>query len=133
MSMFSFLRLALPVFCARMNSALLKAAQEGDLHQCVALIHDGADVNCVHEERSPLHHAAAGGHLLVVKLLVGRGADVNSIGNFGWTALMWATKNSHTDVVRFLLLSGADLSLQHSVWLISLLAHPEEFSNPFRC
>src|SRR5439155_15452269 len=49
------------------------------------------------------------------KLLVARGADVNSQESYkGQTALMWAAAERHAEVVKFLLAHGADWSV-HSV------------------
>ena len=51
---------------------------------------------------TPLHRAAAGGHMDIVKLLVASGADVNAKTNRGGTPLHSAAFNGHKDVVQLL-------------------------------
>ena len=54
--------------------------------------------------------AAAGlGHLVMVRYLVGQGADVNAWSNEGMTALMWAAVAGHRDVWDYLLENGVTL------------------------
>ena len=52
--------------------------------------------------------AARKGHRDVVQQLLEAGADKESKGKYGATALMWAAENGHQDVVRELLQSGAE-------------------------
>jgi ankyrin repeat protein len=56
-----------------------------------------------HAHATPLHHAAGGGHLDVVRLLVERGARLD-IEDRLWraTPLGWAEHSGHGDVARFL-------------------------------
>lgn len=58
-----------------------------------------------------LHIAASRNRIDVVKLLIERGADVNTKG--GWwvvTPLHWAADNGHTEIVRLLIEHGADVN-----------------------
>jgi ankyrin repeat protein len=48
----------------------------------------------------------------VVKLLLRRGADVNSQSNGGMSALMWAAKNNYPEIVKMLLDNGADNNIR---------------------
>ncbi|KAH9012842.1 ankyrin repeat protein [Lactarius deliciosus] len=57
---------------------------------------------------SPLHLAAAYGHLEVARLLIGRNADVNAQNNNGFTPFLHASRMERHDVMRFLLDHGAD-------------------------
>ena len=43
------------------------------------------------------------------KILVEHGADVNAVGQFGWTALHAAAYQGLTDVIEFLVSKGARL------------------------
>ena len=47
------------------------------------------------------------GNLAKVKELVENGADVNLTNKKGYTALMYASENGHTDIVEFLKSVGA--------------------------
>lgn len=54
----------------------------------------------------PILDAADRGHLEIVKVLVGAGADVNE-GKVGYSAIHAAAANGHLEVVRFLAKNGA--------------------------
>eukprot|EP00842_Homolaphlyctis_polyrhiza_P005638 jgi/Hompol1/6075/HPOL_002756-RA len=66
---------------------------------------------------TPLHMAAANGHMAVLELLLGVGASngnnsagaqiVEAANEEGSTALHWAALNGHGDAVRLLLANGA--------------------------
>jgi len=74
------------------------------------LILHGAEVNSpsVNEQRVlPLHSAAAGRHLEVVRLLLANGADVNSEQQGGFTALHAAAQNGQLEMIQLLLANGA--------------------------
>ncbi|EKD82024.1 MAG: hypothetical protein ACD_39C01517G0001, partial [uncultured bacterium] len=51
---------------------------------------------------TPLHFAAAGGHTATVKLLLSKGADINSTNDFLRTPLHYAAIMGHFDVVKVL-------------------------------
>jgi len=59
------------------------------------------------EGAPPLWCAAAAGHLALVKLLVRRGAKVNSITKTNSTPLRAACFDGHYDIVKFLVQHGA--------------------------
>jgi ankyrin repeat protein len=63
----------------------------------------------------PLHAAASRGRRTIVRqlLLAGSGANSLSAGSTGYTALSLACKGAHVDVVRDLLLAGADPNVQN--------------------
>lgn len=63
---------------------------------------------------TPLLQAAAGGHIDVVRTLLGAGADPNIATSEGWTPLHKAVANCHADVVRELLRAGASPAAAHA-------------------
>ncbi|KAH9036087.1 ankyrin repeat-containing domain protein [Lactarius hengduanensis] len=71
-----------------------------------------ADANAKdNDHRTPLHLAAAGGHLEVVRTLMGHGVDVNAAMTWGdHTPLHEASSGGHVDMVRLLIENGADES-----------------------
>jgi ankyrin repeat protein len=64
---------------------------------------------------SPLMSAARGGHTVLVKRLLGMGADVRAIGFEGRTPLYYAAAEGHADIVRLILDAGADPDLRMEV------------------
>ncbi|KAM5343277.1 hypothetical protein ACJ41O_014243 [Fusarium nematophilum] len=72
------------------------------------------------EPRTPTQLAAANGQLEAVKMLVGRGADINEAPayRFGRTALQAATSSSEPDMdlVQFLLDKGADVNAKPALY-----------------
>jgi ankyrin repeat protein len=59
--------------------------------------------------QTPLSWAAENGHEAVVKLLVEKGAELESKDYFGRTPLLWAAENGHEAVVKLLVEKGAEL------------------------
>nr|CAB3466406.1 unnamed protein product [Digitaria exilis] len=85
------------------------AAEQGAVR---LLLSKGVDVDPVNHRGTPLHLAAAKDRDQVVKILLEHGADagadVNFISPSGLTVLMKAADDGLTDMVKFLLQSGAD-------------------------
>ncbi len=71
-------------------TALLFAAQRGDLAAARVLVEAGADVNAGSPDGSPLIIAAASGHDQVASYLLENGADPNAVDNYGVSALHYA-------------------------------------------
>lgn len=80
------------------------AASNGRQELVGRLVEKGADVNA----GNPVLQAARHGYLRIVRLLVEKGADVNAkdYGN-GLTALEWANRGDHQDIVKLLIAHGA--------------------------
>ena len=54
-----------------------------------------------------LIEAAKDGNMIVLKAALDKGADINARDENGWTALMWAKKNGHSEIVEYLKRRGA--------------------------
>ena len=108
---------------------LLLAAEINNLDAVKALVEGGADPLIPTEKNTtPLMLAAGGGTDVVrprsakerataiqtVKFLVERGADVNGVGQFGWTPLHGAAYQGLNDVIEFLVAKGAKLDAKDS-------------------
>ena len=71
--------------------------------------HQMAMVECTDaNDNTPLSEAANGGHASTLRLLLERGADPNSIGNFKRTPLYRAAFSGHLEATQVLLEYGAD-------------------------
>jgi ankyrin repeat protein len=90
------------------------ASYFGNEEMARALLDNGADpdaVSCNAMSLRPLHSACAGRSRVIVKMLLQRGAQVNTRQHGGWTPLHSATNNGDLPTVELLLASGADPSL----------------------
>ncbi|QYT04740.1 hypothetical protein H0G86_011643 [Trichoderma simmonsii] len=59
--------------------------------------------------QTPLLWAAMKGHEAIVRLLLGAGAQVNSVGRYRLTSLSWAARKGHETVAKLLLDAGAQV------------------------
>ena len=80
----------------------------------IALLKNGHDPNFKDTNgQTPLSWAAENGHEAVVKLLLEKGAELESKdskdASNGWTPLSWAAYNGHEAVAKLLLKKGAEL------------------------
>lgn len=103
-----FCAIALLPAVAQAND-ILKAARSGDAEALAAALPADATVDPQTLER-PLFFAAQKGHAEVVSLLLDRGADPNTVLDFG-SPLHKAARGNHVDVVAHLLKGGADPNL----------------------
>jgi ankyrin repeat protein len=84
----------------------------GHRELALQLIERGAEVDARSTnamKNTPLHAAAAGRKLELVKLLLDEKADVKARQEGGWTALHAAAQNGDRDIVEMLVAHGADL------------------------
>ena len=90
------------------------AAARGNIVSMKMLLVIGADANgfeCQTDRcRTPVIAAAQAGQYEAVQLLVDRAANVNIGMKRGQTALMFASYYGHSEVVKLLLASGADVN-----------------------
>jgi len=84
--------------------ALVFAATAGELEAAALLLNRGVDPNAWFLHRlTPLHEAAWGSHLEVVKLLVKSGARTDIVDKqFDTTPVGWAAHGGHQEVVEYL-------------------------------
>ncbi|MCW5555691.1 MAG: ankyrin repeat domain-containing protein [Verrucomicrobiae bacterium] len=103
------------------NTALMLAARPANSHRTVAfLLSRGAEASATnHWGATALMAAVAAEDAVSVRQLVRQGADINAIPTLddpgfiiggGRSALMWAAYRGHTDILRELLQSGADVN-----------------------
>jgi len=78
-----------------------------------------AEINHMSQEEKDkrLISVAENNNIKLVELLLQAGADINAKNNYGWTALMWASKYGYKDVVKLLIKAGADINAKtYSGW-----------------
>jgi hypothetical protein len=92
------------------NEEFFAAARKGDAAAIKAFLDSGVDVNAkTHYGATALSYACDKGHIEVIKLLIERGADVNSKDTFyGEVPLGWALSKSNIPVIKLLLDKGAN-------------------------
>jgi len=79
------------------------AADRGNIEAVKQHIAAGTDVNAKSDGRTPLHWAAYSGHKEIAELLIGEGAEVNTIDKYtGNTALDSAILLKHTETADLL-------------------------------
>ena len=93
-----------------LDDALLNAAHRGDEALVTILLEAGADKNCRPRSRTPLHVAAYKGHESIVRHLLMRYVDLNSIDFWGDNPLMDAAASGHSNIVKLLLDAGATVN-----------------------
>ncbi len=98
------------------KTLLINAASDGDLDLINSLINEGMDLsadNGDYDKRTPMHLAAVGGHLEVIKLLVAQGAQINPVDRWGSTPLDEAYDKNHLAIIQFLEEKGGQRNNQY--------------------
>jgi ankyrin repeat protein len=89
------------------------AAQKGDLQKVRALLETNQELVNQRDSgfgRTPLHWAARGVHLDVLRLLLEKGADPNAVDNSKIAALHSVSSRGHKEAAELLLAKGADVN-----------------------
>jgi ankyrin repeat protein len=66
------------------------------------------------ELTASLHLVSSLNDIILIRSLLRKGAKVNSVSEYGKTALASAAQNGHTEACRFLIDKGADVNLKES-------------------
>ncbi len=94
--------------------AIQNAAAEGDIKRVLSLLSQGINVNDPGDSDrygTPLHHAAYGGYVDIMNVLIERGAKINAVDSLGNTPLALAVQAKKEKAVDFLLQHGADANI----------------------
>ncbi len=103
-------RAAQPQRSGRLDRALFRASQRGDVDRITELLDAGADVNAaLLGDGSPLIGAAAGGRTAAVRLLLDRGGDPNMPVSGDGNPIIAAANAGHAGIVALLLDRGAQI------------------------
>lgn len=101
-------------FAVTFNNPLVDAAESGDIKQVRKILDEGSNLPDSKGDfgTTAIMRAAFNGNTEIVKLLIERGASVNSADVGGETALHLAAKNGYVDVVKLLIKKGASVNGQ---------------------
>ena len=89
------------------------ACCRGRLNEVKGLIDEGVDVDWDENEWTPLIIAVIWGYVDIIRLLVDNGANINSKGNDGNTALHLAAKIGDKESMLTLLKRGARVTMKN--------------------
>lgn len=103
---------------AQDESPLMLAALKGYFDICQKLVDKDADVN--KPGWTPLHYAATGGHVAIVRMLLDSNAYIDAASPNGSTPLMMAAMYGTVDAVKVLVESGADPALKNDLGLTAI-------------
>jgi len=97
------------------QTALMYAAETGNLEIVKYLVEQGANINAVSGRKgrgTPLIYAAAANKVEIVEYLLKNGGDINATTPYqNETALIWAVASGHEKIVKLLLENGADKNI----------------------
>lgn len=103
-----------PKLAVKRDGSLIWAAVYGHRPIIEFLLEHGCDINTKWDATTPLHSAAFGGQLELVRLLLDKGADMELHNQYGGTVLgttLWALYNArkpdHLKIMEMLIAAGA--------------------------
>ncbi|XP_043910993.1 ankyrin repeat and SOCS box protein 3 [Protopterus annectens] len=110
------------------ETALFVAVEKGHTDVAKLLLRHGANINGPHSKCgwNTLHQAAFQGNVLVLQLLLEKGADHESKDDFGITPLFIAAQYGKVESLRILIANGADVNCQASDRATPLLIAAQE-------
>ena len=95
------------------NTALMKAAREGNLQIVTDLISHGADITLTNVDgNTALWLACFGNNIEIIKMLIERGIEIDTINVNGTTPLMYAASSGKEEIVSLLVDAGADVRIK---------------------
>ena len=100
------------------ETPLMMAALKGNTEFAKRLIARGADVNKT--GWTPLHYAATGGHVEMIKLLLENHAYIDTESPNKTTPLMMAAQYGTAQAVKLLIEEGADITLKNEIGMAAL-------------
>ncbi|GAA4339002.1 ankyrin repeat domain-containing protein [Variovorax defluvii] len=103
---------------AKDESPLMLAALKGQQELVTRLIARDADVN--KPGWTPLHYAATGGHVAIMKQLLEHYAFIDAQSPNGTTPLMMAAMYGTAEAVQLLLDEGADIAMKNQLGMTAL-------------
>lgn len=103
------------------GAQMATAIDSGSVAAVRRLLDGGMSPNILVYDEPAMQYAIWGDHYYVVKLLVDRGADVNSTGEDGFTSLMGAALVGNIRIAKFLLDKGADIDAVDKTYGLTVL------------
>ena len=100
----------------KQEELLHHACHEGDVFVVHTLLKNECRVGILSQEEQErlFHLACLKGDAFVVETLLASSCDVNCVDSAGFTPLMFATAKDHEEVVKKLILAGANLGIQNA-------------------
>lgn len=103
-------------WASKRDGCLIWACVYGHRPVVEFLLAHGCSVNTKWDATTPLHSAAYGGQVELVRLLLDKGADMEALNEYGGTVLgttLWclynARKPGHAEIMEILIAAGADI------------------------
>jgi len=103
------------------KTRLLEACSSGSLEEADRLLSNGVDANAATKNGTSALMLASYQYLPIVRLLINKGALVNSSTVEGWTPLTSAVSYCQDDIVKLLIEHGADVNAKYQKGNQSLL------------
>lgn len=97
---------------SQVDATLHHAVEAGNLQEVTELLASGAGPDRLVGDWTPLHRAAAKGHVEIAGVLLEAGASIDIRGAGSWTPLHRAAKLGHEEMTMLLLEWGADVQVQ---------------------